>query len=99
MQKDKELIDEGSRSQRFTLLMLVVMAIITQATNGLFAGLEREQSRGVALLGYAMLFGLMAYWLEKDSRRHKIAWVYDRGFFFFWHGQYSCLSICLRPVA
>jgi hypothetical protein len=80
--REQKVLDEkDSRRQRCALRMIVVMTAMTQTIIGLYIGLEREPSRGITLLAYSFLFCLGAYWLEKDSRRYKMAWIYDSGLF------------------
>jgi hypothetical protein len=76
--------------------MTAIATIMKQAVNGV--ALERGPSREVTLLGYLMLFSWMGYWLEKDSREHQMAWIFDMDYFCTWHGLLSCLSIYLKPV-
>jgi hypothetical protein len=83
-QKQKAIItNKSSHPKRYTLLMILGVTVMMQAMNGMFAGLEREPLGGVTLFGYLMLFGLMGYWLDKDSRQHRISWVFDMGFFLY----------------
>jgi hypothetical protein len=70
-----------------TKLLFVIVALIIgvlfilQTSYGIHEAKHLEPSGAFYLLCYVLLLSLSGYWLQEDSRRHGIKWVYDMGFF------------------
>lgn len=61
--------------------LLYAFVIVTQIGFGFYYGRQIEPpAAGTILNGLAMLWGI-GWWLRVDSRKRRIAWVYDMGFF------------------
>src|SRR5262252_5253846 len=62
-------------------VLLYSFVIITQFSYGLYAGWQMEAPPGYTLLHWAAQLWIIGWWLRSDSRRRKVVWVYDMGFF------------------
>jgi hypothetical protein len=74
---------ENRKSLSLIVMVIIGFLIISQLVFGIFSALNFEPSAAFVLLYYILLLSLIGYWLERDSRKHHITWVFDMGFFLY----------------
>jgi hypothetical protein len=72
---------EDRKSLSLIVIVVIGFVFLTQIADGIYAGKEFEPSGAFVILRYFVLLCLIGYWLEKDSRKFKMSWVFDMGFF------------------
>jgi hypothetical protein len=65
------------------MALLYIYLVITQIIAGVYLTREAEPPPIYTFLYPFGLLWIVGWWLQKDSRRHGVAWVYDMGFFLF----------------
>jgi hypothetical protein len=61
--------------------LLYSFVVITQFAYGLYFGRQMEAPPSYTLLHWAAQLWIIGWWLRSDSRKRRVAWVYDMGFF------------------
>ena len=64
-----------------TTVLLYSFVVITQFGYGLYLGQQIEAPAAYTLLHWAAQLWIVGWWLRADSRKRRVAWVYDLGFF------------------
>lgn len=72
-----------SRYDKIILFVAIALVVFTQSVFGFYAIYEMSPPAAFALLGYLTLFWLVGDWFSRDSKKHKIEWVHDMGFFLY----------------
>lgn len=62
-------------------VLLYSFVIVTQFAYGLYLGQQIEAPGAYELLHWAAQLWIIGWWLRTDSRKRRVAWVYDLGFF------------------
>ena len=62
-------------------VLLYSFFVLTQFAYGLYLGRQMEMPPAYTLLHWAAQLWIIGWWLLSDSRKHRVAWVYDLGFF------------------
>ncbi|OGW24049.1 MAG: hypothetical protein A2X59_12370 [Nitrospirae bacterium GWC2_42_7] len=65
------------------IIFVVFFIIFTQTVFGFYAVYDQEPPGGFILLTYFALFWLVGDWFMKDSKKLKINWAFDMGFFLY----------------
>jgi hypothetical protein len=63
--------------------LLCVLLVLTQIIVGLYLSRELELPPSFVLLSRLGLMWVLGWWLQTDSRKHSIKWVYDIGLFLY----------------
>lgn len=66
-----------------TVLVILTFIVLSQIAFGIYAAKDIEPSGSFTFLYYIILICLIGYWLQKDSRKYHISWVFDMGFFLY----------------
>lgn len=61
--------------------LLYSFVVITQFAYGLYLGRQIEAPPAYTLLHWAAQLWIIGWWSRSDSRKRRVAWVYDMGFF------------------
>jgi hypothetical protein len=72
-----------SRYDKIILFVVIALVVFTQSVFGFYAIYDMSPPGAFTLLSYLMLFWLIGDWFSRDSKKHKIEWVYDMGFFLY----------------
>ena len=62
-------------------MLLYAFVVITQFAYGLYIGRQIEAPAAYSLLQGAAQLWIIGWWLRTDSRKRRVVWVYDLGFF------------------
>lgn len=79
----KSHIKTSPQPQKFAVITMMTFVAFSQMAYGLLIYGGQEPSGGFRLLSYLILFSMMGFWLEKDSRQYNVDWVFDMGFFLY----------------
>ncbi|HVG34070.1 MAG TPA: hypothetical protein VM911_13360 [Pyrinomonadaceae bacterium] len=63
--------------------LLYIYLVITQMISGFYLSRDVELPATYIYLYPLGLIWIIGWWLEKDSRRHGVSWVFDMGLFLY----------------
>jgi hypothetical protein len=63
--------------------LLYTYVTLTQVAHGIYFASETESPPTFTLINSVGLLWIMGWWLLTDSRKRRIAWVYDMGLFLY----------------
>jgi hypothetical protein len=64
-------------------VLLYSFVVITQFAHGIYLGQQIDPPGGFALLSWLGLLWIIGWWLRTDSRKRRVASIYDMGLFLF----------------
>lgn len=76
-------IEKVSAYSKIFPYLVVGFVVFTQAVYGFYAIYDMTPSGAFVLISSFTLFWLIGDWFSRDSRRNKVDWVYDMGFFLY----------------
>jgi hypothetical protein len=76
-------LEKTSKYYKYFPIVIVIFVIFIQSVYGFYAIYDIAPPGHFVLLSFISLFWLIGDWFSQDSKKHKIEWVYDMGFFLY----------------